>query len=52
MWNEIVIYWDNKIAVLMYAKDEQSWLIIESKTLHDWLRSVFNLIWKTKAWEA
>ncbi|EKE28677.1 MAG: hypothetical protein ACD_3C00030G0003 [uncultured bacterium (gcode 4)] len=47
MWNEIVIYWENKVAVLMYAKNEQSGLIIESKTLHDWLRSLFKLIWKS-----
>ena len=44
MWNEIVIY-DNKIAVLSYKKDEIYWLIIESKVLSSWLKSMFNLIW-------
>lgn len=51
LWNEIVVFWWNKIAVLMYATEEMSGLIIESQTLHDWLRSLFDLVrdvYKTK----
>ena len=44
LWNEIVVFGKNKIAVLMYATDEMSWLIIESQTLHDGLRSLFTLL--------
>lgn len=46
MWNEIVIHGNNKVSVLMYSTDEMCWLLIESKTLHDALKSMFNLIWK------
>ncbi len=42
--NDIVIYWSNKVAVLMYATEEMSGLIIESHTLHQALTSLFNLI--------
>jgi len=44
--NEIVVFGKNKIAVLMYSTGEMSGLIIESQTLHDALRSVFELIWE------
>lgn len=43
--NDIVLYWSNKVAILMYATEEISALIIESKSLHDGLTSLFNLIW-------
>lgn len=46
MWNEIVVYAKSKVAILMYSRSEQSGLIIDSQTLHDWLESLFNLIWK------
>lgn len=46
MWNEIIIHGENKVSVLMYSTDEMCWLLIESKTLHDALKSMFNLIWK------
>lgn len=45
MWNEIVIYW-TKVAIISYNKDEIFWLVIESKVLSSWLKSMFNLIWK------
>ena len=45
LWNEIVVYWENKVGILMYDTSELSWLIIESQTLHDGLTSMFNLIW-------
>jgi hypothetical protein len=44
LWNEIVVYSDNKVAILMYDTAEMSWLTIESQTLHDGLTSLFNLI--------
>jgi hypothetical protein len=49
--NEIVVFGWNKIAVLMYATEEMSGLIIESQTLHDGLTSLFSLLrdaYKTK----
>jgi hypothetical protein len=42
--NEIVVFGENKVAVLMYATEEMSGLIIESQTLHDGLSSLFNLV--------
>ncbi len=45
MWNEIVLY-NNKVAVLSYSEDEIFGLIIESRILFNWLKSMFNLIWK------
>jgi hypothetical protein len=42
--NEIVVYGDNKVAILMYDTAEMSWLTIESQTLHDGLTSLFTLI--------
>lgn len=47
MWNEIALYW-NKVAILSYNKDELYWLVIESKILFKWLKSMFNLIWQTQ----
>ncbi len=44
LWNEIVVYSGNKVAILMYDTAEMSWLTIESQTLHDGLTSLFNLI--------
>ncbi len=46
--NEIVVFGENKVAVLMYSTEEMSGLIIESQTLHDALRSVFELVWDVK----
>ncbi len=44
LWNEIVVYGTNKVAILMYDTAEMSWLTIESQTLHDGLTSLFDLI--------
>lgn len=44
LWNEIVVYGTNKVAILMYDTAEMSWLTIESQTLYDGLTSLFNLI--------
>lgn len=42
--NEIVIYGTNKVAVLMFGKDEMAGITIESKSLHEWLENMFYLI--------
>ncbi len=44
--NEIILYGNNKIAILMYASNELCGLTIESTTLHNGLKSMFNLIRK------
>lgn len=44
--NEIVIHGKNKISILMYNPNEMSALIINSQTLHNGLKSMFNLIRK------
>ena len=46
MENETVLYnW--KVAMLLYSTDEMSWVVIESKTLYNSLKSMFNLLRKT-----
>jgi len=47
MWNQIVLY-GTKVAVLSYNKNEIYWLVIDSKILFSWLKSMFNLIWKIR----
>jgi len=44
--NEIIVHWKDKISILMYAPNEMCALTITSQTLHNWLKSMFNLIWK------
>lgn len=44
--NEIVIYGNSKVAILMYTTNELCGLTIESTTLHNGLKSMFNLIRK------
>lgn len=46
MTNEIVIHWKNSVSILMYSPNEMSWLVINSQTLHNGLKSMFNVIWK------
>src|SRR3989338_7369905 len=41
--NEIIVYGNNKIAILMYATNELCGLTIESTTLHNALKSMFNV---------
>lgn len=45
--SEINIYGPNKVMFAMFAGDELSWLIIESKTMYESLKSIFELIWRT-----
>jgi hypothetical protein len=44
--NEIIVYGNNKVAILMYAANELCGLTVESTTLHSGLKSMFNLIRK------
>lgn len=43
--NEIVMYGNTKVAILMYQTNELCWLSIDSLTLHNGLKSMFHLIW-------
>ncbi len=44
--NEIIVHWKDKLSILMYSPNEMSALVITSQTLHNWLKSMFNLIRK------
>ena len=44
--NEIIVYGNCKVAILMYATNELCGLTIESSTLYNALKSMFNLIRK------
>lgn len=46
MANEIVLYGNNKVALLLYNKEELSAMSISSQSFHDALESIFNLLWK------
>lgn len=43
--NEIVMYGNTKVAILMYQTNELCWLCIDNVTLHNGLKSMFHLIW-------
>ena len=45
--DEIILYGKDKVALVMYATQEMCGLIIASKTLHNCLKSMFNLMWNT-----
>ncbi len=42
--NELMLYWKNSVAIILHEEWEMSWVTIESKTLHDWLESLFNVM--------
>lgn len=44
-FNEINIYGNDKVAVMMFSEDEMSGLIIQSKKFHDTMKSIFDLVW-------
>lgn len=46
MTNEIVVHGKDKVSIFMYSSGEMSALVISSQTLHNGLKSMFNLIWK------
>lgn len=45
MEHEIFTY-ENKVIILMYHTEELSGIIIESHSLAQWIRSMFELVWK------
>ena len=45
LYNEINIYGNDKISLVMFSEDEMSGLIIQSKKLHDTLKWIFDLAW-------
>jgi predicted transcriptional regulator len=50
--NEIVIYGKDKVAILMYASQELSALLIQSQTLHNTLKAMFNFTWENQKSQA
>ena len=44
--NEIDLYDDNKIWIMLYGTNEMFWLLIESKSIYDMLTSLFDLLRK------
>lgn len=46
MSNEIVVYGSSKVAILMYSPKEMSGIVIDSMSLYNWIKNLFNLIWK------
>jgi hypothetical protein len=44
--NEIIVYGNTKVALLMYNTNELCGLTIDSTTMHNGLKSMFNLIRK------
>ncbi|MDR0860334.1 MAG: hypothetical protein LBO09_05160 [Candidatus Peribacteria bacterium] len=45
---EIVIFGQDKVAIVMYNSEELSAVIITSKMLHNGFKNMFNLIWKLR----
>lgn len=43
--NEIDLYDNNKIWIMLYGTNEMFWLLIESKSIYDMLVSLFDLLW-------
>ena len=46
MANEIVLYGNNQVALLLYNKNELSAMNIKSQSFYDSLESIFDLLWK------
>ncbi|MDR0650650.1 MAG: hypothetical protein LBG59_04545 [Candidatus Peribacteria bacterium] len=46
--NEINLYGDDKIALMMFGENEMMGLLIKSKMLYKTLNSLFDLTWKTQ----
>lgn len=42
--NEIDLYWEDKVAMVLFSSEEMSGIVIQSKPLHDSLKSVFDLV--------
>lgn len=44
--NEIDIYDENKVWIIFHGTNEMVWLLIQNKSIHDTLTSLFDLLWK------
>ena len=44
MDNEIDIYDENKVWIMLYGTNEMFWLLIQNKSIHDMLASLLNLL--------
>ena len=45
IWSEIILYWEDKIAILMYSDNNLWVVVIESKDVFNTIKSIFNLVW-------
>ena len=46
MYNEIDLYDENKVWIMLYGTNDMFWLLIESKSIYDMLVSLFDLLRK------
>ena len=46
MNNEIDLYDENKVWIMLYGTNEMFWLLIQNKSIHDMLVSLFDLLWE------
>lgn len=44
-FNEIDLYDENKIWIMLYGTNEMFWLLIENKSIYDMLVALFDLLW-------
>ncbi len=44
MNNEIDLYDDNKVWIMLYGTNEMFWLLIQNKSIHDMLTALFDLL--------
>lgn len=44
-FNEIDLYDENKIWIILYGTNEMFWLLIENKSIYDMLVALFDLLW-------
>jgi len=51
LYNEIDMYWPNKVAIAMYSADEMSWVVIHSENFYKSMMSVFKFIWMSSEWK-
>lgn len=45
--NEIDLFDEDKVSVVLFNQGELSWFIIQNKSFHDSLESIFDLLWET-----
>ena len=50
--NEINIYDENKVWIILHGTNEMVWLLIQNKSIHDTLKSLFDLLWKNGKYDS